>query len=454
MADVVIPVEFEKEGENSYFYQNIFTICIRSSTIMVPLHRRELLASLGVASTISMAGCAEITGQFADDDSHLGETYRAGWPLASFDSLNSRHPPHSPPTGDVVERWRFDEEHVGFLYDEPAVAVTEDIAYIGTVEGNIHTRDLPEGDGSLLTDLDELDSRSVEAPIRGVASTGDQLMVISDGLYVLDSDSGEEMWQYNASPTGDGENLVEVSPTITENTVYLPGYGVHALSRDSGDKQWHFETDGLPEEIDPTSGDLSWFVMNPPAVHHEMIYCSTVRSTLYAIEAESGEEVWRYESENGGFTGSPAVTDEYVVHRTTEDLYAFDLETGDIEWDVDISHYGPGTMEHSPVVGTDTVYLGIPPIVGYDLDQGEHVWELDEDAIAYSRLSSPVLTEDMLYAADRMHGAVFGCSLDDRTESWRYEEIDPEAGENSLITTEELVLYLTTTGELVALESA
>ena len=416
---------------------------------MVPLQRRELLASVGIAT---LAGCTSLRPP-GGGTSGVSNQYPNGWPQAGFDARNSRNPEHDSPQDSATERWRFERETVGFLFDEPAVAVTEDDVIVGTVDGTIFTIDIESGESSRLVSLSSSAYRSIAAPIRGIASTGESLYVTSDGLYKLDRTTGDDIWHFAVDPEDNQANLLETNPTISDDSVYIPGYGVHALDRETGEQQWHFKTDGLPDEIDPAEGDISWFVPRAPAVTSEQLFCSTYGSTLYAIDRDTGEESWRYDTATREMRGTPVTQDGIVYQHMADRVYAFDASTGDIEWDTSLTDYQRTQFELAPALTDDRLYLGVSPVLGFDIQNGETDWIGIDDPTGFGRFTSPVVTSDMLYTTDLLQGHLYAFSLDDEGIAWNFEESSPQGGENCVITTEDLVCYLTTRGDLIAFES-
>lgn len=83
-----------------------------------------------------------------------------------------------------------------------------------------------------------------------------------------------------------------------------------------------------------------------PILAGDKVLVATHAGSLYALRAESGEAVWRFEA-HGAFLHSPLVVDGLVVAGSTDgELYAVDLNTGKLRW-----HYcaGYGGFSAAPV---------------------------------------------------------------------------------------------------------
>jgi len=63
-----------------------------------------------------------------------------------------------------------------------------------------------------------------------------------------------------------------------------------------------------------------------------MIYFGSYDDHVYALDAGTGEEKWRYGTDSWVYS-SPAVTDGIVYVGSNDGyMYAFDAETGDVKW--------------------------------------------------------------------------------------------------------------------------
>jgi hypothetical protein len=92
-----------------------------------------------------------------------------------------------------------------------------------------------------------------------------------------------------------------------------------------------------------------------PILAGDKVLVATHAGNLYALRAQSGEAVWRFEA-HGAFLHSPAVVDGLVVAGSTDgELYAVDLETGKLQW-----HYyaGYGGFSAAPMTVGGTNYAG------------------------------------------------------------------------------------------------
>jgi hypothetical protein len=74
---------------------------------------------------------------------------------------------------------------------------------------------------------------------------------------------------------------------------------------------------------------------------------------LYALDAETGREEWRFDGDDG--IGFPAVADGTVYIGTYDTyLYALDAETGQEQWRFEVDS---STVHQPPVVADGTIYI-------------------------------------------------------------------------------------------------
>src|SRR4030095_15911539 len=198
--------------------------------------------------------------------------------------------------------------------------------------------------------------------------------------------------------SADGFGQLESTGAIAGDTIVTAGFSnlVQALNRHNGDVFWSFRTDyfaqGSPlivnEQVilatdhkvyalDLASGQLIWETatgtesafMGPPAYEEGVIY-TTGGKLLLALNAETGEEIWRVEKAEM-FLGL-AVANGYVyVGNWDHHLYSFDQSTGEERWDFEVD----GLFWSAPAVNAEIVYAGNTDFIyALDAQTGELLW--------------------------------------------------------------------------------
>jgi len=92
-----------------------------------------------------------------------------------------------------------------------------------------------------------------------------------------------------------------------------------------------------------------------PIVADDKLLLATHNGNLYALDAETGEHLWRFQAK-GAFLHSPAFQDGIVVAACTDGgVYALDAATGKLRWTV---WSEPGGFSASPTIADGAVFIG------------------------------------------------------------------------------------------------
>ena len=184
-------------------------------------------------------------------------------------------------------------------------------------------------------------TRRLGADVRSTAA------IVDDVLYV--GVFGSDGSATAADALGGGADQVSDHRADSGSTVgtasghALPT-GVYALEADTGEIVWRYEMDT---------------VFSSPAVAEGLVFAGDYAGQFAALDRETGDPVWTYQFDvgpNEGVPASPAYADGVVYTGTSETesaLYAFDAGTGDV---LDRRDLG-GKRTYSPVVVEDGVYV-------------------------------------------------------------------------------------------------
>lgn len=352
--------------------------------------RRVLAAGIGVAAFGGASPAAASSDDDADgassSDEDDGLTVDPDWPALGFDA---GHTSHNARTTGPAERGRA-AWHFGEFTTGPVVA-----------------------DGA------------VYAAGRGHAADGR----VSDAVYALDADTGEERWRASF------EDAWFERPAVANGTVYVFGSEdvLYALDAGTGEERWRY------------AGATN---VETPTVTDGTVYCGG-REKLVALDAETGEVRWRYDAE-GGIARSPSVRGGRVfagegtwrsgVHPR---LHAFDAETGERRWsrrlpdDCELFRTAPTAADGAVYVGggSHDIDDGRGRVVALDAVSGERTWTWVGDepmnramALAHGTLYVPV--KGAFTALDAETGEVrwrFAVDPDDRNPMARIDRFSPPA---------------------------
>lgn len=213
-----------------------------------------------------------------------------------------------------------------------------------------HTRPLPVGDTGLL--------------IGSAAGSGVYLLARRDGAVV----------QHYA-----GAGSVESEPLFFEDRVYFA---------DVGGDTWCYELDGT----------LVWHhdgkapVLVRPTVHDGVIFVTNVDDLAVALDARTGELVWRYqarkdfarEAELTLYAAPPAVIygNEVLLGFSDGSLVALDWASGEERWSKRVGEGRYPDLVAEPTVHDDALYSSgyYRPLLAIDAKTHDVRWRLDNGA--------------------------------------------------------------------------
>jgi outer membrane protein assembly factor BamB len=188
--------------------------------------------------------------------------------------------------------------------------------------------------------------------------------------------NGVEQWSFETAEPLWG------SVAVNGSQVYLPimDRAVYALDAESGKEVWKTDLEGA--------------VVSEPALGEDgMLYVSTLGNAVYALDTESGRIIWRFDT-NDGVWASPTLHDGVIyVGDASGVIYAVDAVSGRGQWQIEAG---------SPIVGSGAVYsdglfFGTEggELLSVSLD-GKKQWTRSVEGKLYT---TPIVTEDRIVAA-------------------------------------------------------
>ena len=207
----------------------------------------------------------------------------------------------------------------------------------------------------------------------GVVYEGD----FASNLFAIDAATGHQLWQVDLGGGG------ITDPAVAKGTVYV-GTMLHssvvAVEAGTGVLKWERFLGGS--------------VFGSPAVVGGVVYIGSNDGNLYALNADTGAQLWA-----SPFTGAPddpAVASGVVyVGGNDRQLYAFNAATGAQLWSVELEDI----VESTPTVVDGVVYVGssnMPPYDVYAIDavSGAILWTT---VVSGQVNSSPAVVNGSVY---------------------------------------------------------
>jgi outer membrane protein assembly factor BamB len=180
----------------------------------------------------------------------------------------------------------------------------------------------------------------IGAPVRSRPFVTNDLVIVGaeSGELVALSLSGQRKWTYRSKKGFISGPLVETK----ENVCYIGSQDgfLYALDATSGFNVWRFRTNGP--------------VFSSPALRGNLVYAGSADGYLYAVNTQSGKEKWKFKTEKP-IIGSPVVHQTNVYFGSTDEkLYCVDAESGKEKWHFKTS----GAIVAAPLIVGDLVLVG------------------------------------------------------------------------------------------------
>jgi len=207
-------------------------------------------------------------------------------------------------------------------------------------------------------------------------------------VYAVDAATGTEKWK---AQTG---GRVRASPAVDASRVYVGSADgrVYAFDRATGALKWKFETEGVKLESGKFGYDRRT-VQSSPAVANGVVYVGARDGWVYAIDAATGKEKWRYDHNISWINTSPAVIDGVVYDGSSDAQFvqALDASTGMQLW-----RTTTGTTWSSPAIAGDVLYAGDGQGRLHALDRktGKLLWSFRTASTVHS---SPTPSGDLVF---------------------------------------------------------
>lgn len=201
----------------------------------------------------------------------------------------------------------------------------------------------------------------------------------------------------------DAEGDIYPSPAVASGLLFVGSHSknIYAVNASTGKEVWRY-----------AAGDI---FVSSPAVAGDTVFIGSHGGYVYAVDAMSGELSWRYKT-NGIVDSSPAVADGAVVIGSYDkSIYALDAKTGDLLWNYST---GDKVMASSPIVFEGMVYIGSvdDQLHAINASTGVREWTFGTGGDVYS---SPVVKEGTVYIGSR-DGKVYALRASDGGKLWEH----------------------------------
>ncbi len=199
-------------------------------------------------------------------------------------------------------------DYLGWDYWLSSPTVQNGTIYVGGGDGKVYAVDTDKG--SIRWTF------GTAQRVRSSPAVKDGMLFVGsfDGhVYALDATTGKELWKFNT------QGGIQSSPAVADGTVFIGSRSaaVFALDAKTGSLKWR--------TAHPFG---SWVLASPTVAKGKVIVGSSDEQFLHALDAQTGQEVWRLDTRYR-VLGSPVVVGDVVLSPTEGAyVYAVDLETG------------------------------------------------------------------------------------------------------------------------------
>lgn len=231
--------------------------------------------------------------------------------------------------------------------------------------------------------------------------------------------------------------------TIENGKVYISGHILSAYDSKTGTALWDFKPEKTTEVGVP--------YLSIPSIANGLLYIGGIRTNFYALDADSGKEVWSYPKAT---VRHPVFASNKVI-ITTENghLYAVDAVDGVELWSYEMQD-AQGSIT-APIVAKGVIYVASRGtnnstalnIHAVDMEKGTKRWIQDINAWSISNLA--IIDNVLVFIiTDRSSntdysGILYALDTEKGKDIWKVKT-NPTTALNPLVATNKAILY---TGE-------
>lgn len=254
----------------------------------------------------------------------------------------------------------------------------------------------------------------------GLTVAGDILYVADlQQVVALNTEDGTQLWAFPEDPKEDNRGLFYAAPAVDENIVMvasqIPPQGflgrarnvVWAIDRETGTKLRGFE------EFEEAAGQY----IEGGAIGGGLFVIGNSDNNVYALDIETGDLQWTFPTGHRVWATPLIVDDTVYIGSMDRHLYALRLADGQEIWrfpaDGDAAN---GAFASAPVLQNGVLYIGAfdDRFYAIDAEMGTERWHFEGENWFWG---SPVVYDGIVYAAD-VAGNVYAVNADTGEEVW------------------------------------
>jgi len=314
------------------------------------------------------------------------------------------------------------------------------------------------------------------------AATGGTLYLSVDSgeLAAVDAETFDRLWVFpdgDEAACGDEDpqkrdlDGLYAAPLVAGGLLYFGAWdgNVYALDAETGDCQWDYETDdpiiggltlnqdrifvastdGTLYALDPVTGDEiarthAGDVWSRPLISGGVLYVGTMDGAIKAFDPETLEQTWDEPFDiNAGLLTDPTPSDGSILAGGIgETLYAINAETGEEQWSFGASSWFWGTLLVSEGIVYATNLDGT--VYAVDLETGERVWQYATEAPVRA---GAVFAGGVIIAVDDK-GNIYGLDPETGAEAWNPQSADTKVLADPYVLSDGMVVVVARNGDV------
>ncbi len=241
----------------------------------------------------------------------------------------------------------------------------------------------------------------------------------SPDFYALDAATGQSLWQFSA------DDAISWTPALSEDKVFFStdGGNFYALDRAAGTELWRFKPEQRNLETGPDC-DFCALKFSYPMVAGNTVYIGSLDHHLYALDANTGAEKWRFDAQNS-ILDKPAIADNTIYFGTSDGiLYAVDAQTGQQIYRVRTSDREADgiyttNIVSTPIIEEDKMYITDGGAAALNRQTGETIWRFTSPAQWFNISKRPLADDHHLYVMDD-NTVIYALNKNDGSIVWQY----------------------------------
>ncbi|WP_420643663.1 PQQ-binding-like beta-propeller repeat protein [Candidatus Leptofilum sp.] len=217
------------------------------------------------------------------------------------------------------------------------------------------------------------------------------------GVVAIEAESQDLLWSYRPE---NASLFLYAPPSVENGTAVLGDFGAAQglFSPQTVVSIYGVDVSGRAAQSLWTRNDLaSDRIIAGPLQIDGVAYVATADNLLLALDAETGDELWRFEAGFSIWAQPTYYEGTLFISSLDRSVYAIDASDGSEKWAVELS----GAMSAQPLVNAaeNLIYAASydRSVHALDIDSGEEAWQVEATDWIWS---APALADGVLYFGD------------------------------------------------------